>query len=102
MVEGPNFSDWKPLPMMPITASRISGADDPLKRWMSTDYAVREFNMATNDNHTAPESVKRVKSSKQILVIFHFSGGWTPQMHLEVAPVIRGLLSKMESFDDRS
>ena len=50
MVEGPNFSDWKPLPMMPITASRISGADDPLKRWMSTDYAVREFNMATNDN----------------------------------------------------
>ena len=38
MVEGPNFSDWKPLPMMPITASRISGADDPLKSWMSTGY----------------------------------------------------------------
>ena len=44
MVEGPNFSDWKPLPMMPITASRISGADDPLKRWMSTDYhLIRKF-----------------------------------------------------------
>ena len=38
MVEGPNFSDWKPLPMMPITASRISGADDPLKSGMSKDY----------------------------------------------------------------
>ena len=38
MVEGPNFSDWNPLPMMPITASRISGADDPLKSGVSTGY----------------------------------------------------------------
>ena len=38
MVDGPNFSDWNPLPMMPITASRISGADDPLKSGMSKDY----------------------------------------------------------------
>ena len=40
--------------------------------------------------HTAPESVKRVKSSAQILDK-SLSGGWAPQMHLEVAPVIRGL-----------
>ena len=29
MVLGPSFSDSNPLPMIPITARRISGADDP-------------------------------------------------------------------------
>ena len=36
MVDGPNFSDSKLLPMIPITARRISGAEEPVQRWIST------------------------------------------------------------------
>ena len=32
MVDGPNFSDSKLLPMIPITARRISGAEEPVQR----------------------------------------------------------------------
>ena len=32
IVDGPNFSDSKLLPMIPITARRISGAEEPVQR----------------------------------------------------------------------